>query len=58
MKFLEGSPDFRLIPILSLPGLDLPPERFDGGVVRTLPCDMPKSGGLDGFFIAALRRTL
>jgi len=27
-----------------------------GGVVRTLPSDMPKSGGLDGFFIAALRR--
>ena len=55
-KFLENAPDFRLIPIPSLPGLDLPSERFDGGVVRTLPCDMPKSGGLDGFFIAALRR--
>jgi 16S rRNA (cytosine967-C5)-methyltransferase len=55
-KFLENVPDFRLIPLLSLPGLDLPPERFEGGVVRTLPCDMPKSGGLDGFFIAAFRR--
>ena len=58
MKFLEEVPDFCLIPILSLPGLDLPPARFEGGVVRTLPCDLPKSGGLDGFFIAALRRKL
>ena len=56
LKFLENVPDFRLIPILSLPGLDLPFERFEGGMVRTLPCDMPKSGGLDGFFIAAFRR--
>lgn len=55
-KFLEAMPDFSLIPITSLPGLDLPEERFDGGVVRTLPCDLAKSGGLDGFFIAALRR--
>ena len=56
LKFLENSPDFRLIPIPALPGLDLPSERFEGGVVRTLPSDMPKSGGLDGFFIAAFRR--
>ena len=56
VKFLDNSPDFRLIPIPALPGLDLPPERFEGGMVRTLPSDMPKSGGLDGFFIAALRR--
>lgn len=56
VKFLENSPDFRLIPIPSLPGLDLPKDRFEGGVVRTLPCDLPKSGGMDGFFIAALRR--
>ena len=55
-KFLENRPDFRLIPIPILPGLDLPSARFEGGVVRTLPCDMPKSGGLDGFFIAAFRR--
>jgi 16S rRNA (cytosine967-C5)-methyltransferase len=56
VKFLQNSPDFRLIPIPTLPGLDLPAERFEGGVVRTLPCDLPKSGGLDGFFIAALQR--
>ena len=56
LKFLETMPDFRLIPIPALPGLDLPSDRFEGGVVRTLPSDMPKSGGLDGFFIAALRR--
>ena len=56
LKFLESSPDFSLIPIPALPGLDLPSERFEGGMVRTLPSDMPKSGGLDGFFIAAFRR--
>ena len=56
LKFLENTPDFSLIPIPALPGLDLPSERFEGGVVRTLPSDMSKSGGLDGFFIAALRR--
>lgn len=55
-KFLENTPDFRLIPLTALKGLDLPAERFEGGVVRTLPCDLPKSGGMDGFFIAALRR--
>ena len=43
LKFLAEVPDFCLIPILSLPGLDLPPDRFEGGVVRTLPCDLPKS---------------
>jgi len=56
MKFLQNAPDFRLIPIPALPGLDLPKTRFEGGVVRTLPSDLPKSGGMDGFFIAALRR--
>jgi 16S rRNA (cytosine967-C5)-methyltransferase len=56
LKFLENMPDFRLIPIPALPGLDLPKDRFEGGMVRTLPSDMPKSGGLDGFFIAAMRR--
>lgn len=55
-KFLDHAPDFSLIPLTSLPGLDLPPDRFEGGVVRTLPCDLPKSGGMDGFFIAALRK--
>lgn len=55
-KFLDNAPDFSLIPLTDLPGLDLPPERFAGGVVRTLPCDLPKSGGMDGFFIAALRK--
>ncbi len=56
VKFLEMSPDFSLIPLSDLPGLDLPPERFEGGVVRTLPCDLSKAGGMDGFFIAALRK--
>lgn len=56
VKFLQNTPDFSLIPLSNLPGLDLPDARFEGGVVRTLPCDLPKSGGMDGFFIAALRR--
>ena len=56
VKFLQNSPDFSLIPLSNLPGLDLPTDRFEGGVVRTLPSDLPKSGGMDGFFIAALRK--
>ena len=55
-KFLATSPDFRLIPQSTLPGLDLPIERFEGGMVRTMPSDLAKSGGMDGFFIAAMRR--
>jgi 16S rRNA (cytosine967-C5)-methyltransferase len=32
--------------------VDLTPE----GEVRTLPCQLAASGGLDGFFIARLKR--
>jgi 16S rRNA (cytosine967-C5)-methyltransferase len=55
-KFLDNAPDFRLIPLSNLTGLDLLPDRFAGGTVRTLPCDLAKHGGMDGFFIAAMRR--
>ena len=34
----------------------LPVDLSDAGDVRTLPCHLPKRGGLDGFFIARLRR--
>ncbi len=57
VKFLQTLPDFSLIPLSKLPGLDLPDARFEGGVVRTLPFDLSDSGGMDGFFIAALRKS-
>jgi 16S rRNA (cytosine967-C5)-methyltransferase len=34
----------------------LPVDLTEGGDVRTLPCHLPGRGGLDGFFIARLRR--
>jgi 16S rRNA (cytosine967-C5)-methyltransferase len=34
----------------------LPVDITDAGDVRTLPCHLPGRGGLDGFFIARLRR--
>ncbi|MGD9509653.1 MAG: RsmB/NOP family class I SAM-dependent RNA methyltransferase [Geminicoccaceae bacterium] len=34
----------------------LPVGLTEAGEVRTLPCDLAASGGLDGFFIARLRR--
>lgn len=34
----------------------LPVGLTEAGAVRTLPCDLAASGGLDGFFIARLRR--
>jgi 16S rRNA (cytosine967-C5)-methyltransferase len=37
-----------------LPGL--PAALADRGTVRTLPCHWPEFGGLDGFFIARLRK--
>ncbi len=53
-RFLAQHPSFRLEPARPLPGADefLTPE----GVLRTLPCDWPEWGGLDGFFAALLRR--
>jgi 16S rRNA (cytosine967-C5)-methyltransferase len=34
----------------------LPVELTDEGEVRTLPCHMAEDGGMDGFFVARLRR--
>ena len=49
-------PDFRLIPVPSPDGLSLPEARLSGGALRILPPDAPDGRGMDGFFIAALRR--
>jgi 16S rRNA (cytosine967-C5)-methyltransferase len=34
----------------------LPPEAFQDGSLRTLPSFWPERGGMDGFFVARLRR--
>ena len=54
--FLQIMPDFRLIPILDVPGLALPQEAFSEGSLRSLPYYLEDKGGMDGFFIARLRR--
>ncbi len=55
-RFIAELPEFRLIPVTGIKGLSLPKARFDGGMVRTLPSDLPEMGGMDGFFIAAIKR--
>ena len=55
-KFLQSSPDFRLIPILAISGLSLPETAFLGGYVRSIPYFLDEKGGMDGFFIALLER--
>ena len=57
-KFLQSMPDFRLIPILSVPSLDLPEIAFSGGYLRTIPYFLDEKGGVDGFFIALLQRKI
>ncbi len=56
-RFLQNVPDFRLIPILEVPGLALPPEAFSEGGLRSLPYYLEDKGGMDGFFIAQLKRS-
>lgn len=55
-RFLAELPDFRLIPVTEAKGLSLPERVFEGGMVRTLPSDLLPEGGMDGFFIASMRR--
>nr|WP_298917068.1 transcription antitermination factor NusB [uncultured Algimonas sp.] len=55
-KFLKTAPDFSLVAIDAVPGLDLPDSRLEGGMLRVLPPDAPDGRGMDGFFIAVLRR--
>ena len=55
-KVLESGVPVEPVPIAAaeIGGLD---ELLDrGGRLRTLPCHLPGAGGLDGFFIARLRR--
>jgi 16S rRNA (cytosine967-C5)-methyltransferase len=51
----RGAP-FTPLPVMAgdLPGLEA--AITQDGFVRTLPCHWPEQGGLDGFFIARLRR--
>lgn len=55
-KFLKSAPDFSLIKLKSVPGLDLSETRLEGGMVRLLPSESPDGRGMDGFFIAALKK--
>lgn len=55
-KFLQNTPEFRLIPIVSVPGLELPEIAFLGGYLRSIPYFLDEKGGMDGFFIALLER--
>lgn len=54
--FLEQNPDMRREPIAASETglLDIIPTAE--GDLRTLPCDLASSGGMDGFYIARLRR--
>lgn len=55
-RFRAAHPDFALAPVspAELPGAAefIAPD----GTLRTLPCHWPERGGLDGFYIARLRR--
>ena len=55
-NFLQNVSDFRLIPILDVPSLALPQEAFSEGSLRSLPYYLEDKGGMDGFFIAQLKR--
>ena len=55
-EFLQKWPDFRLNPILNTPNISPIHVVTDAGYVRSLPHNLAQSGGMDGFFIARLRR--
>lgn len=55
-KFLKAMPNFGLVKLAPIPGLDLPEGRIDGGMIRILPSESPDGRGMDGFFIAVLKR--
>jgi 16S rRNA C967 or C1407 C5-methylase (RsmB/RsmF family) len=50
-------PEFGLVELSPITGLDLPEDRIDGGMIRLLPSEAPDGRGMDGFFIAVLKRT-
>lgn len=56
-KFLKAMPEFGLVKLSPIPGLDLPEGRIDGGMIRLLPSEAPDGRGMDGFFIAVLQRS-
>lgn len=56
-KFRKAMPEFGLVKLTQIPGLDLPDGRLDDGMLRILPPDAPDGRGVDGFFIAVLKRT-
>ena len=56
-KFLKRNPHFSLEVITNISGLDLPPSAFEGGFIRTLPHYLSEEGGMDGFFIAKMKRS-
>jgi len=53
-SFLGSHPDARVDPVE--PGSGIGPEMIVDGMLRTLPCQWPDIGGLDGFFAARLRK--
>ena len=56
-KLNKSLPDFRLVPFPQPTGLALEAGRMEpDGCLRVLPTDAPGDRGMDGFFIAALRR--
>ena len=54
--FLKVMPEFSLVHVETVPGLDLSEDRLEGGMIRLLPNDAPDGRGMDGFFIAALKK--
>ena len=56
-KFLKRNSHFSLEVITNIDGLDLPPSAFEDGFVRTLPHYLSEEGGMDGFFIAKMKRS-
>lgn len=56
-RFLGELPDFRRIPVLSLPTLDLSDAVLENGTLRTFPHLLADIGGMDGFFVAILQRS-
>lgn len=56
-KLIKAMPEFGLVSVSSVPGLAVPEERFADGMIRILPPDAPDGRGMDGFFIAVLKRS-
>ncbi len=54
--FLEREPAFARDPVDLAELPDLPVDLTPAGELRTLPCHLAEEGGMDGFFVARLRR--